>query len=78
MAKSKPSVASSRVFFTSDDTALPLPNLIQHQKDSWQEFVETGLGEIGSRLAASVICTSSNVCPRFLPEEFGLDVAVTE
>ena len=33
---------------------------------------------IGSRLAASVICTSSNVCPRFLPEEFGLDVAVTE
>ena len=33
---------------------------------------------IGSRLAASVICTSSNVCPRFLPEEFGLDVTVTE
>jgi len=29
-------------------------------------------------LAASVICTSSNVCPRFLPEEFELDVAVTE
>ena len=33
---------------------------------------------IGSRLAASVICTSSNVCPRFLPEEFGLDVTATE
>ena len=33
---------------------------------------------IGSRLAASDICTSSNVCPRFLPEEFGLDVTVTE
>lgn len=28
--------------------------------------------EIGTRLAASVICTSENVCPRFLPEEFGL------
>ncbi len=28
--------------------------------------------EIGSRLAASVICTSENVCPRFLPSEFGL------
>ena len=27
---------------------------------------------IGSRLAASVITTSSNVCPRFLPEEFGI------
>lgn len=28
--------------------------------------------EIGSRLAASVITTSSNVCPRFLPEELGI------
>lgn len=29
---------------------------------------------IGTRLAASVICTSENVCPRYLPSEFGLDV----
>ena len=34
--------------------------------------------EIGTRLAASVICTSENVCPRFLPEEFGLDVRIEE
>ena len=34
--------------------------------------------EIGTRLAASVICTSENVCPRFLPSEFGLDVAVPD
>lgn len=33
--------------------------------------------EIGTRLAASVICTSENVCPRFLPNEFGLDVRVS-
>ncbi|MBR0374336.1 MAG: bifunctional hydroxymethylpyrimidine kinase/phosphomethylpyrimidine kinase [Mogibacterium sp.] len=35
------------------------------------------LGEacaIGTRLAASVIATDENVCPRFLPAEFGLDV----
>ncbi|WP_455501970.1 carbohydrate kinase family protein [Gemmiger sp.] len=32
--------------------------------------------EIGSRLAASVICISENVCPRFRPLEFGLDVPV--
>ena len=32
--------------------------------------------EIGTRLAASVICTSENVCPRFLPEEFGLDISI--
>ena len=34
--------------------------------------------EIGTRLAASVIVTSENVCPRFLPSELGLDVEVTE
>ena len=28
--------------------------------------------DIGTRLAASVICTSESVCPRFRPEEFGL------
>ena len=30
--------------------------------------------QIGTRLAASVIVTDDNVCPRFLPAEFGLDV----
>ena len=34
--------------------------------------------EIGSRLAASVICTAENVCPRFRPMEFGLDVPVVD
>ena len=34
--------------------------------------------EIGSRLAASVICISENVCPRFRPQEFGLDAPVTD
>lgn len=29
--------------------------------------------EIGTRLAASVITTGENVCPRYLPSEFGLD-----
>ena len=30
--------------------------------------------EIGATLAASVIITSENVCPRFLPSELGLDI----
>ena len=34
--------------------------------------------EIGSRLAASVICTTESVCPRFRPLEFGLDVPVVD
>lgn len=32
--------------------------------------------EIGSMLAASVITSSENVCPRFLPAELGLDITV--
>ena len=38
--------AYKRVFFTEDDTVLSVPDLIAHQKDSWKEFVDTGLGEI--------------------------------
>lgn len=49
MAKHQPT-AAKRVFFTKDDTALPIPNLIAHQKDSWREFVETGLSEIFAEL----------------------------
>ena len=30
--------------------------------------------EIGTRLAASVITSSENVCPRFLPAELGITV----
>ena len=32
--------------------------------------------EIGSRLASSVITVSENTCPRFLPQELGLDIEV--
>ena len=46
----KPTTTNQRVFFTKDDTALPLPNLMAHQRDSWREFVETGLSEIFAEL----------------------------
>lgn len=32
--------------------------------------------EIGTRLASSVITVSENVCPRFLPQELGLDIKI--
>ena len=34
--------------------------------------------EIGTDLSASVIITSENVCPRFLPRELGLDIDVVD
>ena len=38
--------ATQRRFFTKADTAVELPNLIEHQLSSFREFVQTGLGEI--------------------------------
>lgn len=34
--------------------------------------------EIGTRLASSVITVSENVCPRFLPQELGLNVKIDD
>ena len=42
--KSQPK--SGRVFFTEGDQALPIPDLIAHQKDSWEDFVKSGLREV--------------------------------
>ncbi len=38
--------AASRVYFTSDDSALELPSLVDHQNKSFQWFVDEGLGEL--------------------------------
>lgn len=48
MVKTK--LSKKRVFLDEEDVALPLPNLIAHQQDSWREFVQTGLGEIFSEI----------------------------
>ncbi len=48
MAK-KP-VLEERKFFTAGDTALPIPDMIAHQKDSWDDFVKNGLKEVFAEL----------------------------
>jgi len=51
VAVSKNTVKSgSRVFFTEGDQALPIPDLTEHQKKSWDEFIKTGLGEVFNEL----------------------------
>lgn len=69
MAKQQPS-SVKRVFFTKDDTALPLPNLIAHQEDSWREFVETGLSEIFAELNPIEDYTGQKLELRFKQYEF--------
>ncbi|MDB5179546.1 MAG: rpoB [Candidatus Saccharibacteria bacterium] len=67
MANTNKSVRADakRVFFTKDDTALALPNLIDHQRSSWQEFVETGLGEIFAELNPIDDYTGQKLALRF-------------
>jgi len=62
--------ASKRVFFTKDDTALPLPNLIAHQLESWKEFIETGLGEIFAEVNPIEDYTGQKLELRFGKYEF--------
>jgi len=64
MATTKRSDAK-RVFFTKDDTALAVPNLIDHQRSSWKEFVETGLGEIFAELNPIDDYTGQKLALRF-------------
>jgi DNA-directed RNA polymerase subunit beta len=59
-----------RVFFTKDDTALNLPNLITHQKESWKDFVETGLSEIFAELNPIEDYTGQKLELRFGKYEF--------
>ena len=57
--------SGERVFFTSGDDALPLPNLIAHQEDSWREFVEDGLSEIFSEINPIDDYTGQKLALRF-------------
>ena len=70
MAK-KPTTSSERVYFTSGDNALPLPNLIAHQKDSWRWFVEEGLSEIFSEVNPIDDYTGQKLSLRFGKYYFG-------
>ncbi len=47
---SKATTDAGRVFFTEGDQALPIPDLISHQKDSWADFVQSGLREVFNEL----------------------------
>ena len=54
-----------RVFFTENDTALAIPDLIAHQKESWRDFVETGLGEIFAEINPIEDYTGQKLALRF-------------
>jgi len=46
MAKSTKTAQNGRVYYTAQDDAIQLTNLVDHQNKSFQWFVEEGLGEL--------------------------------
>ena len=39
-----------RIFFTDGDTAVKIPDMVEHQKKSWDDFIENGLQEVFDEL----------------------------
>ncbi len=66
MSKATMSTADGgRVFFTEGDQALPIPDLIAHQKDSWEDFVKSGLREVFNELNPIDDYTGQKLSMRF-------------
>lgn len=59
-----------RVFFTDDDTALQVPSLLSHQKESWKDMIETGLSEIFAELNPIEDYTGQKLALRFKDYKF--------
>lgn len=62
---------TQRKYFTPQNTLLEMPDLIAHQKRSWQDFVETGLGEIFAEVNPVEDYTGQKLELRFTGYEFG-------
>ena len=59
-----------RVFFTSGDQALPVPDLIAHQRDSWNDFVKNGLREVFDEVSPIDDYTGQKLSLRFKDYSF--------
>ena len=62
--------SGSRVFFTEGDQALPIPDLTAHQKDSWEDFIKSGLREVFNELNPIDDYTGQKLSLRFKDYEF--------
>lgn len=62
--------AAGRVFFTKEDSILKTPDLIAHQKNSWRDFIDTGLSEIFGELNPIDDYTGQKLALRFKNYEF--------
>ncbi len=71
MAKStKGAKVNNRVYFTSQDDAIDLPNLVDHQNKSFQWFIEEGLGELLAEISPIDDYTGTKLSLRFKDYHF--------
>ena len=63
------STSGKRVFFTDGDH-LEIPDLTAHQKDSWEEFVRSGLREVFTELNPIDDYTGQKLSLKFKDYEF--------
>ncbi|MDB5184564.1 MAG: DNA-directed polymerase subunit beta [Candidatus Saccharibacteria bacterium] len=77
MAKAATTKSAKRVFYTSTDDALDLPNLVDHQNRSFQWFVEEGLGELLAEISPIDDYTAGKLSLSFKDYHFG-DPKITE
>ncbi len=62
--------AVGRVFFDKEEALLKTPDLIAHQKESWRDFIDTGLSEIFSELNPIDDYTGQKLALRFKSYNF--------
>ena len=62
--------AVGRVFFDKEETLLKTPDLIAHQKESFRDFIDTGLSEIFSELNPIDDYTGQKLALRFKSYNF--------
>lgn len=77
MAKTDLKARVARKYFTKSDDALSIPNLIEHQLKSFQNFVQEGLGEIFAEINPVEDYTGEKLELRFKDYRFA-DPKMTE
>lgn len=77
MAQTGLTKRSKRVSFTKSDDALEIPNLVEHQLKSFQQFVQEGLGEIFAEINPIEDYTGTKIELRFKEYHFA-DPKTTE
>ena len=61
---------SARVYYTSQDDAIALTNLVDHQNKSFQWFVDEGLGELLAEVSPIDDYTGTKLSLRFKDYHF--------